>query len=135
MKGSIFKLPLIAITSAILSFSALAVDDGSAIKSRLDGSVTIGEQVSKTEIQRASSSPVAGTFTFSYPWWINISGSCQKLIFLVTSGHGYNQMYHTPVEAWGTSSGITPYTNRKTWVTHAVIGSVSCDSYAPGIEF
>jgi len=135
MKRNIVKLSLVAIASTVLSFSTLAADSSPSIKSYLDGTVTVGDDFSKTEVQRTSSSPVDGIFTLSYPYWINISGTCQKLIFLVTSGKGYNQLYHTRVEAWGSTPSRTPYANSNTWVTHSVISSVSCDSYAPGIEY
>ena len=73
-------------------------------------------------------------FLLSGSHFLNNSGQCRTAVFFVTSGRGYNQVYHHVSQPWN-SFGFPPYSDSKTWVRKALVSTMPCDQQAPGIAY
>lgn len=66
--------------------------------------------------------------------FLNISGSCKVLIVSVTSGKGYNQIYHHVAQSFE-SFKHPPYSDSSTWVQKAPVVAMDCDDALPGLAW
>ncbi len=145
MKGITISRSLMGLLALSISVSAAANTEKEHITVQSDGAAIYISELnefisdapankSKVKIQATSRSAIFDDFHFSYPNWTNISGSCKKLVFLVTSDRGYRQYYYTVTDAWETA-GYPPYSDSRTRVYKSPVVSLSCSASAPGIEY
>lgn len=66
--------------------------------------------------------------------FMNVTSSCKVLVVKVTSGKGYNQLYHHKSQPFDTFKH-PPYRDSSTWVQKAPVVAMDCSDQLPGIAW